>query len=293
MSMNTLLCIVGQTGTGKTAKAIEISALTPNILVSADSRQVYRDMDIVTGKDHPTKINIAGVDICEPNEPCSVAVWYEAVLPVIEKAWQEEKLVIVVGGTGLYLRALTEGIPTMQVPMNESLRKNLSTLSITELQEKLWELSPEKFSEMNHSDQDNPRRLVRAIEIAMYNPVNLQRTISGHHSTIIGLKYADTANYKSAVKERVISRLKEGAIAETKKLLTLYGKNLPSMSAIGYRSIIAYLEGNYSEEEMIEHWVTDELAYAKRQMTWFTKVPKIKWYYRDITGAEIYASTKD
>lgn len=290
--MNQLLCIVGPTGVGKTARAVEIAKLSPSILVSADSRQVYRGMDIVTGKDHPKDLKIYGIDICDPDASCSVAVWYDAVRPTIEKAWGEGKLVIVVGGTGLYLRALSEGIPTMQVPINQDLRDELSAFSVSKLQEKLSTLSQEKFTSMNHSDQSNPRRLIRAIEVAeSLSKLDIQ--FPRPESKIIGLNYFDTSKYRSDVEERVRARIQQGAIEETKNLLTQYNKDLQSFSAIGYRSISRYLEGTVSEEEMIGHWVADELAYAKRQMTWFRKVPTIKWYDKGITGQEIYGSTKN
>jgi tRNA dimethylallyltransferase len=292
--MNSLLGIVGPTGVGKTALAIEIAKLTPSILVSADSRQVYREMDIVTGKDHPKDLKIYGIDICDPDKSCSVAVWYDAVRPAMEKAWRDGKLVIVVGGTGLYLRAVTEGIETMQVPINEKLRDELGERSVTELQEKLSALSPEKLTGMNHSDQGNPRRLVRAIEVAQYEQgTPLTPKIDDPRSTrLIGLR-PPVSGYSDIVTKRVKQRLQNGAVEETKKLLTMYGKDLQSFSAIGYRSIAEYLEGKLCEEEMTARWVADELAYAKRQMTWFRKVGAIKWYDKGITGQEVYGSSKN
>ena len=169
--MNThkkILAIVGPTGTGKTKCALAESIKQPSILVSADSRQVYRHMDIVPGKDHPTEVEIFGINIVEPDQPCSVSIWYAAVLPHITQAWQEGKQVIVVGGTGLYVKAITSGIDTMQVPINQALRTELEALSIPELQAKLVALNAPKFASMNHSDSLNPRRLIRAIEISLF-----------------------------------------------------------------------------------------------------------------------------
>ncbi|PIR99110.1 tRNA (adenosine(37)-N6)-dimethylallyltransferase MiaA [Candidatus Collierbacteria bacterium CG10_big_fil_rev_8_21_14_0_10_44_9] len=282
--MNKLLAIVGPTGTGKTARAIKESLKQPSIIISADSRQVYRGMDIVTGKDHPKGIKIYGVDIVDPDESCSVAVWYDCVIPHIQSGWKEGKQVIVVGGTGLYVKALTDGIPTMQVPINQPLRDELSSLSITELQEKLNKLDSTKFTHMNHSDQYNSRRLIRAIEITGHP--ERSRRISCDYQ-LIGLKYFDDSNHRSKVKERVFDRLTKGAVTETKSLVEKYAKNLPSMSAIGYRSLINFIENKCTKQEMIDSWVEGELAYSKRQMTWFRKQPVI-WY--DI---DIYGNTKD
>jgi tRNA dimethylallyltransferase len=281
--MNQLLCIVGPTGTGKTTRATQEFQKNPSIIISADSRQVYRGMDIVTGKDHPKNILIYGIDILNPDEQCSVSVWYDSVIPHIVTAWEEDKQVIIVGGTGLYVTAITNGIATMKVPINLALRKELEPLSISELQQKLHVLDEEKFTSMNHSDVCNPRRLIRAIEIAIA-PTKLQSTdLCKHESKIIGLKYFDDRVYRSKVHERVLSRLSQGAIEETKKLLAKYDRSLQSMSAIGYKSIVKYLENTITESEMIEEWVSGELAYAKRQMTWFRKQPVI-WYDVDTYG---------
>lgn len=290
--MNKLICIVGPTGTGKTGRAVELAKQQPNILVSADSRQVYRGMDIVTGKDHPKDIKIFGIDIVNPDESCSVAVWYDSVMPHIKLSWELGETPIIVGGTGLYIKALTDGIETMQVPINQSLRDELILLSITELQDKLKEINLSKFESMNNSDQQNPRRLIRAIEITN-NPEKLQSYdlpaqvgLCKSKAEIIGLRCPIDSDYQTKIRERVISRLDLGAIEETKLLLAKYDKSIQSMSAIGYKSIIRYLEGSCTEEEMIDNWVDDEVSYAKRQMTWFRKQPVI-WY--DVT----YGSTKN
>jgi tRNA dimethylallyltransferase len=284
--MNKLLAIVGPTATGKTARALVEASRVDSIIVSADSRQVYRGMDIVTGKDHPTNATLYGIDLVSPNEPCSVAVWYEAVMPHIERAWAAGKQVIVVGGTGLYVKAVTDGIETMQVGINQSLRDNLSVLSLTELQEKLRALNTEKYLSLNHSDQSNPRRLIRAIEILSNTLVpNSPPTITADEIKIIGLTYSDAGQYRTLIEARVQQRLQVGAIQETQELLSTYSRELPSMTAIGYRSIIDYVDGNCSMNEMVVRWVQDEVRYSKRQLTWFRKVKSIEWY--DISQGKI------
>lgn len=275
--MNKLLCIVGPTGTGKTALAIKKSLEQPSILVSADSRQVYRGMDIVTGKDHPAGVEIYGLDIVDPGQNCSVSVWYDAVMPRIEEAWGQGKLPIVVGGTGLYVRSLTEGIATMKVPISQSLRDELSALSIAELQDKLKKLDPVKFTSMNHSDQNNPRRLIRAIEVAKSPNVSpLPSTIHDLQSKLIGLKYSDISIQRNKIIERVDLRLQSGAIEETQKLLNIASPQ--ALSALGYRSLVRYLKGELSYDAMRGEWVEDELSYVKRQLTWFNKMAGVEWH---------------
>ncbi len=276
-----LLCIVGPTGTGKTARAIEEAKKTPTVIISADSRQVYRGMDIVTGKDHPAGVKICGIDLVDPDQPCSVSVWYDAVRPVIDQALGERKQIIIVGGTGLYVRAVTHGIATMSAPLNPALRSKLESLSLSALQSKLQFLDADKFSLMNHSDQMNPRRLIRAIEVASSVDVPPESRTWNLKLKTIGLHYSDPAKYQAVIRERVLSRLAAGAVAETQKLLAEYGPDHQSFSAVGYRSIMAYISGKISEPEMIKQWVGDELKYSKRQLTWFRKDKSIEWYDKE------------
>ena len=290
-----VLCIVGPTATGKTALAIQLSRLFPSILVSADSRQVYRGMDIVTGKDHPSGVTLHGIDLVDPAQSSSVSVWYDAVLPHISRSWEEGKLVIVVGGTGLYVRAITHGIATIQVPLNPSLRGKLSSLSISELQSQLSVLDSTKFQSLNHSDQNNPRRLIRAIEVALSPPSTQQSNIYNLESYTIGLQYSDYSNlpaqagYRSVIHQRVLSRLRSGALAETKQLLTHASPQ--ALTTLGYRSLALHLQGKLSYESMVEAWVQDELRYAKRQLTWFKKIIDVEWYDPSTLNFDQVAST--
>ena len=285
--MNQLLAIVGPTATGKTALAVTLAKNQPSILISADSRQVYQGMDIVTGKDQPTGIKLYGIDLASPDEPCSVSLWYHAVMPHIERAWGEGKLPIVVGGTGLYVKALTHGIETINVRPDPVLRASLSSLTVIKLQEKLQSLSPGKLTSMNESDRANPRRLTRAIEVSLDRESHSEQAaaslMGAPTCTLIGLRYYDDSNYRSAIKTRVLSRLASGAVAETQALVQKYGESIESLTAIGYRSLLRFIKCEISEEEMVNTWVRDELAYAKRQLTWFKKYT-VEWRFVDKPG---------
>ena len=278
--MNKLLCIVGPTASGKTRLAVELSGLFPSILVSADSRQVYQGMDIVTGKDHPGDVKIAGIDIVGPGQESSVAVWHRAVMPVITKAWQENKLPIIVGGTGLYIKALTSNIKTMNVPHNPTLRKGLESLSVLDLQTTLSDLDKAKLAFLNKSDLNNPRRLVRAIEVASYTKTHKfpKSDFVPPDSLIIGLSHADSSRYQESIKSRVVKRIEAGAIKETQDLLKSYPSTLASFSSLGYKHIISYLDKESTDEELVTNWTKSELSYAKRQLTWFKKIPDILWF---------------
>lgn len=277
-----LLCIVGPTATGKTGSAIAISKYIPSYLISADSRQVYAGMDVVTGKDHDIAVEIDGIDIVNPDQPCSVAVWQKSADMGLEYALTHGKLPIIVGGTGLYVKAMIEPIPTIGVPINEKLREELGSQNIEVLQSRLMRLDPARFYGMNNSDAHNSRRLIRAIEVAEFGKAQLSEFHWDRPGIVsqlmIGLAYTDNSLFESAVRKRVVARLKKGAVLETKKLIEKYGKSIPSLTAIGYRSIIQFIEGKLSEKEMTEKWTADEVAYAKRQMTWFRKVKGIEWH---------------
>lgn len=271
--MKKILIITGQTATGKTSLAIKISDIIPSILISADSRQIYKGMDIVTGKDHPNQISIKAIDIINPDEQISVAQWAVIAKKEIKKAWKLNKLPIIVGGTGLYIRALTEGIDTAGIPPNPTLRTTLEKQPIQILQEKLQELNLEKFESMNNSDRNNPRRLIRAIEVA--TSVNSRKTTK-LEAEFKQFSLIPPSNYKEIIKKRVLRRLQDNAsIKETEQLLIKYDKNLESFTGIGYRTIIDYLEGNITMEELVEKWTREELSYSKRQTTWIKKQPTI------------------
>ncbi len=296
LNANKLLCIVGPTASGKTGLAVKLSQLFPSILVSADSRQVYKGMDIVTGKDHPSDQEIFGIDIVSPEEESSVAVWHRAVFPHILQAWENDLLPIIVGGTGLYLRALISGIETMSIPPNQKLRDSLSNHSVQDLQSQLKELDSHKFNQMNHSDQLNPRRLVRAIEIASLTPESpTQSDFTSPDSLFIGLRHNDLEAYKSNLKKRVIARIEQGAIKETKNLLSKHSPELASFSSLGYQHTTRFIEGKITHDQMIKDWTRSELAYSKRQLTWFAKTPDITWFdpHLSTTPSQVASLVKD
>ncbi|RMD65757.1 tRNA (adenosine(37)-N6)-dimethylallyltransferase MiaA, partial [Candidatus Pacearchaeota archaeon] len=168
MSLKKIVLISGPTATGKTKLAVKLTKIFPALLISADSRQVYQGMDIVTGKDHPPQIKLACLDILKPDEKISVALWRQCALKAIASAYSQNQLPIIVGGTNFYLKSLTSNIETITIPPNLSLRRILSAKTAVELQAILNKLNPTKLKRMNNSDRHNPRRLIRAIEVATY-----------------------------------------------------------------------------------------------------------------------------
>jgi tRNA dimethylallyltransferase len=163
--MKKVLIICGPTATGKTTLAARLAKKFKGELISADSRQVYKGMDIVTGKDKPQGVIIHGLDLVKPDQEFSAAHFVKVASTLINQISKRKKLAIIVGGTGLYLDSLINPPQTLTIKPNWSLRKKLEQKSIHYLQQQLKKLNPSKWRQMNHSDRLNPRRLIRAIEV--------------------------------------------------------------------------------------------------------------------------------
>ncbi len=280
-----LLIICGPTATGKTKLGVDLAKRLNGEIVSADSRQVYRGMDIITGKDRPEGIKIWLYDVINPDQKFSVADFYGLAWKAISDIWQRGKRPIIVGGTGFYLKALVEGIGTMGIGPDWNLRRQLSNYQISELQIYLKKLDQERWERMNESDRKNPRRLIRAIEIAQNS--KSQTPISKHNvdCLTIGL----TAPFKilyERIDRRVEERVKMGAEEEIKKLLdqSYRWDNSVLGTTIGYWEWQEYFEGKMPKEEVIQRWKFDEHNCARRQMTWFKKMKGASWFNIDKEG---------
>ncbi len=277
--MNKLLIICGPTATGKTTLAVKLAKEFNGEIISADSRQVYKGMDIITGKDRPAGVKIWLYDVVEPSQKFSVADYYQLAWKAIEDVWKGGKLPILVGGTGFYLQAVLKGIGTMGIGPDWDLRQKLTNYSINELTDYLNKISPGRWERMSESDRKNPRRLIRAIEVAKNRQsLTLNHKPLNFDSLVVGL----TAPYEvlyERIDKRVKERMKMGAEREVKKLLNQgYDWNNSVLgTTIGYREWQDYFKKKASKKEVVQRWQYDEHAYARRQMTWFRKMP-IHWF---------------
>lgn len=255
--MTKLLIITGPTATGKTKLGVLLARKYNGEIISADSRQVYKYMDIATGKDKSEygEIPVWGLDLVEPSYNFNVSDFVKFANEKINDVQQRGKLPIIVGGTALYIKALAEPPETLHIPKDEVLRLELEKLSIEELQKRLGE------NMMNASDVNNPRRLVRAIEVKESGITDTGRYSSAiDNYTIINLT-APLDYIFSRIDQRVEDRLKHGAKAELEKLVGMgFSLTLPSMSATGYHEI-----------EDPELWKLHERQYAKRQIVFLKK----------------------
>lgn len=287
--MRKLVIVVGPTGVGKTALALKIAEKYSGVLFSADSIQVYKGLDIISGKDKDTLGNtsLRLIDIVSPQTPFSISDYIHSFEKEIKV--QSENLPIVVGGTGFYVSALLSPIETKDIKPNTALRKELSTLTTLELQGILKVLNTDKFLSMNNSDKNNPRRLIRAIEIEKSgNIIEINESpLQNFEILIIGLT-ADKNILNSRIDNRVDERLKQGALDEAKALFADYKNLAPQIKhASGYKHLFEYMQGKYGFEEAIEKWKTAEHQNAKKQMTWFKKQENINWF--DIENADFEA----
>ena len=294
--MQKLLIVCGPTATGKTALALSLAKKFKGELISADSKQVYKGLDIGTGKDISAQtkrkgyykfqgIKTWGYDLVGPKENFSVSHYIQFARKVVKEIVKREKLPIIVGGTGLYIKAIVDGIPTAKIPQSPALRENLAAKSQDELFEILAQLDPIKAGSLNSSDKKNPRRLIRAIEIATWNlegkSKEFKERIQKFDPLFIGLTSSREYLFERIAK-RVETRVCQGVEREIGELLKkgVSWEN-QSMSSLGYRQWRAYFEGKKTKKETIEDWKRQEKKYAKRQITWFKRDRRIAWF--DIT----------
>lgn len=298
--MNKLLYIVGPTATGKTSIALNLAQKFNGDIISADSRQVYIGMDIGTGKDIPpdfkkiitkennqqsiyyqkNNINIWGYDLVSPDQDYSIAHFQKFVNKKINQIHEHGKLPIIVGGSGLYLNSIENPPQSMSVPQDIKLRKKLSTFSTKELQNKLLSINKEKYDSMNQSDSNNPRRLVRAIEISTFQKENSSHKTNTRNfdNLWIGLT-SSLKEIDNNIASRVKARIKTGFETEFNSLYRkgLININLQASSSTGYRQWLEYKNNQVSKNDAINNWIIAEKQYARRQLTWFKKNPKINW----------------
>ncbi|MDP3917618.1 MAG: tRNA (adenosine(37)-N6)-dimethylallyltransferase MiaA [Candidatus Woesebacteria bacterium] len=283
-----LLVICGPTATGKTSLGFLLAKKFNGEIVSSDSRQVYKHMDIGTGKEWDDSVKIWGYDLAEPNDNYSVSEYFKSIKLVISDIWQRNKLPIIVGGTGFYIKSLIDGIATVDIPKNENLRISLEKLDINELFNKLADLDGAKAASLNSSDKRNSRRLVRAIEIAVWNTHHgTQKQIVEKRKKVldknvdllmVGLS-ASHPRILNNIKDRVDKRINEGFVLEVENLLKIgVSWKHQSMKSLGYKESEAFFKEGLTYEEFISQWINNEMKYAKRQMTWFKKDKRINWF---------------
>lgn len=279
MNKTKLIVILGQTSTGKSDFAVEVAKEIHGEIISADSRQVYKGMDLGTGK--ITKKEMRGVphfllDINSPSKVFSVSDFKKLADKKIEEIIKRKNIPIICGGTGFYIDTVINGNIFPEVPPNNKLRKELSSFSLLVLCELLGKLDPERLKTI---DKNNKVRLIRAIEIAKALgkvPV-LPKKDTTKNVLKIGLTVPDEL-LKERIMTRLLSRIKKGMIKEIQNLHN-NGISWKRMENLGleYRYVSFYLQGKLSKEEMVKKLYTEIWHFAKRQKTWFKRDKDTIW----------------
>ncbi len=279
--MNKLIVILGPTASGKTNLSIKLAKKYNGEVVSADSRQVYKGMDIGSGK--VTKKEMQGIphyllDMANPRNRFTVAQYQKLALKAIKIIQKKNKLPILVGGTGFYIQSIVDGIAIPEVKPNWELRKTLEKLSVQELYNRLLDKDPVRALSI---DKNNPRRLIRALEIVLTTstavPAIKQAKNQAFSTLQIGVKKSPE-ELKKLIHKRLLKRLeKKSMINEVKKLRkSLSWKRLEEFG-LEYRFVAQYLQNKITYQEMIDKIQIESEHYAKRQMTWFKRDKQINW----------------
>ncbi len=284
-----VIFIVGPTASGKTATGTFLAKKFNGEVVNADSRQVYKEMNIATAKpvrddvkQEKDKYVFQGVvhhlmDIIKPSARFTLSDFKEQANVAIADILSRGKLPIVVGGTGLYVWSLVDNLDIPKVEPNKKLRKGFDDKSLEELVKLLNNIDPETIKAI---DVKNRRRVLRALEVAISSGESFvsqtTKSIPLYNSFQIGIKCEREKLYKN-INNRIDMQMEEGLLDETKKLSKKYPWDLPSMSSIGYKQIGNYLRGEMSLDEAVELFKRDTRRYAKRQETWFRRDKRIVW----------------
>jgi len=287
---NPVLFIVGPTASGKTALAVDLAIQLNAEVISADSRYFYRGMDIGTAK--PTLAERKGVphhliDVADPDVTISLGEFRQNVLRLIEAIHKRNKWVILVGGSGQYIHSILEGWSIPEVKPDSRMRAILENwcneIGARALHEKLSIIDAAAAEKI---DYHNVRRTIRAFEVIFHVGHRFSEQGKKYlnlpfHYKIIGLNLNRNDLFKK-IDTRIQIMLELGLVNETKKLIEQYGENLPSMSAIGYREIAAFLKGETDLQAAVTLMKKRTHAFVRRQANWFKDAdPKIQWYFSD------------
>ena len=275
-----ILVIVGPTGIGKSQLAFELAGRLGGEIVVADSRQVYRKLDIATNKPSPERRRLARyhmIDFVDPSASFNAAEYVKGARASIDDIFARGRVPILEGGTMLYVEALTEGFSLTGVPPNVELRRELEKLPITDLRERLVALDPE-----SGVDLDNPVRMVRAVEVleAVGPPLRRLRTRVAppwelvRVGLIAGLPVID-----KRLEERSRAQVARGLVAETQAALDSgVPVTAPVLSGIGYAEALAHIRGEVSLDDLPVVMAASNRRYARRQLRWWRRDPRVRWF---------------
>jgi tRNA dimethylallyltransferase len=280
----TLVVILGPTASGKTGVAIEVAQHFHTEIISADSRQFYREIPIGTAA--PTQEQLAAVPHhfvgnLSLKDDYNVSRFEQEVLRLLEEKFTEHDVMVMAGGSGLYIDAVCKGIDNLPDPdpvLRQKLQQQWEQEGIEALQQQLKTLDPAYFEQV---DRNNPKRLMRAIEVCVqtgksYSELRLNRPAKRNfHILKIGLNMPREELF-ARIARRTVQMLQSGWLEEARRVLPFRAQN--ALNTVGYKELFAYLDGKTTWEETVEKIKTSTRRYAKRQLTWFKRDAAIHWF---------------
>ena len=270
------IVIAGATGVGKTDLSIKLAQKINAKIISADASQVYKELDIGTAK--VTQKEMQGIphymiDVVNPDEDYSVGDFERAVNDILnENVNKSEKNIIIAGGTGLYIKSITDGFAKLP-SKDEKIRAELESKSIEELQEILKKIDEKSYKEI---DLFNKLRLVRAIEVCLlmgekFSELRTKNIKNNNYKFLKIFLTRDRNELYDRINKRVDIMISKGLIDEARKIYDKYKKSLYKISSIGYKELFLYFDGKITLEEAVDEIKRESRRYAKRQITWFRK----------------------
>ncbi len=284
---NTLICIVGPTASGKSDLAFHLAKEFQTEIISADSRQVFREMTIGTAKPTEKQLDETKhhfINHLSVNEEFNAGMFEQQALKILDEIFRNKNVSVLVGGSGLYIKALLEGLDELP-PVGEKVREQLNyefeVNGIEYLQSELQKTDPEYFVKV---DLKNPHRLIRALEVFRltgkpYSSFRKGEKQKRNFKTIlIGLEWPrEFLNQR--INQRVDDMISNGLVDEARKLFPL--RHLNALDSVGYKELFDHFDGKISFDEAVELIKLDTRKFAKRQMTWFRRVENIHWFHPD------------
>ena len=285
-----LIVIGGPTASGKTQIALSLAKKLNTVILSADSRQVYRGMNIGTAKISPADqqgVKHYLLDCCNPNELYNAGKFSHDALEILKTLFRSYPAVILCGGTGLFIKGVVEGfaeVPNVPDTIRQQLNNELTKNGLTNLASELSQVDHETFSKI---DCQNPRRVLRALEVfrATGKPLSFyqqQQPVAPDFNVVYCVLSLEKDTLHARIKARVHEMLSNGLVKETQDLLQKgYSPELQSMQTLGYKECILFIEKKIAQSELADLIILRTKQYAKRQLTWFKKVTKAHWIPAD------------
>ena len=288
-----VIALLGPTAVGKSRHALTLCRQFGGVILSADSRQVYRYLDICTAKPTPEEraaVPHFMIDVVEPIETYTARRYADEALRVLRAAASRGAPVFVVGGTGFYVSVLLDGRETPPVAPDESLRRSLreeaGSLGIPALHERLAGLDPSSAERIH---PNNLPRIIRALEIneKLGGPVPVERAVKRVPALYLGL-HLDRVKLHATADRRVDEQMRRGLVQETETLLRMgYDRALPALDGLGYRQVMQYLRGEVDLTTAVERYKIATHQYIRRQMTWFRREQRVEWVEADSSAPEM------